>query len=136
MATTFQSPSKVQALLNRGAIFINSSSRDSLKLPDKEEDQIDQTITSGKICALSPQHMINVIVSKKPPFDEIKEVQQTIKKAEDKLGDDSRVLVHCPDTQRMALMRALGESKADYDRWVFENKPAGQHIVPRGGSTR
>jgi glucosamine-6-phosphate deaminase len=27
-------------------------------------------------------------------------------------------------------------SKSDYYRWVFENKPAWQHIVPPGGSTR
>jgi glucosamine-6-phosphate deaminase len=27
-------------------------------------------------------------------------------------------------------------SKADYYRWVFDNKPAWQHVVPRGGSMR
>ena len=31
---------------------------------------------------------------------------------------------------------AAGLSRADYYRWVFENKPGWQHIVPRGGSLR
>ena len=62
----------------------------------------------AKIMTLSPQHMINVTVSKKPPLEEIKEIQQAIKNAEDELGDDGRVLVRYSGTQSMCRVMIEG----------------------------
>lgn len=62
----------------------------------------------SKVMTLSPQHMINVTVSKKPPLEEIKEIQQAIKKAEDELGEDGRVLVRYSGTQSMCRVMIEG----------------------------
>jgi phosphoglucosamine mutase len=62
----------------------------------------------AKIMTLSPQRMINVTVSRKPPLEDIEEIRQAIKKAEDELGDDGRVLVRYSGTQSMCRVMIEG----------------------------
>ncbi len=65
-----------------------------------------------KIMTLAPQKMINVTVSRKPPLEEIREVQDAIKVAEDRLGDEGRVLVRYSGTQSMCRVMVEGPTLA------------------------
>ena len=64
-----------------------------------------------KIMTLAPQKMINISVSRKPPLEEIREVQDAIKAAEDKLGDQGRVLVRYSGTQSMCRVMVEGPTE-------------------------
>ncbi|HPG01211.1 MAG TPA: phosphoglucosamine mutase [Kiritimatiellia bacterium] len=64
-----------------------------------------------KIMTLAPQKMINISVSRKPPLEEIREVQDAIKAAEEKLGDQGRVLVRYSGTQSMCRVMVEGPTE-------------------------
>lgn len=64
-----------------------------------------------KIMTLAPQKMINISVSRKPPLEEVREVQDVIKAAEDKLGDQGRVLVRYSGTQSMCRVMVEGPTE-------------------------
>lgn len=64
-----------------------------------------------KIMTLAPQKMINISVSRKPPLEEVREVQDAIKAAEDKLGDQGRVLVRYSGTQSMCRVMVEGPTE-------------------------
>ena len=65
-----------------------------------------------RIMTLAPQKMINVTVSRKPPLEEIREVQDAIKAAEERLGDEGRVLVRYSGTQSMCRVMVEGPTEA------------------------
>ena len=64
-----------------------------------------------KVMTLAPQKMINISVSRKPPLEEVREVQDAIKAAEDKLGDQGRVLVRYSGTQSMCRVMVEGPTE-------------------------
>jgi phosphoglucosamine mutase len=70
----------------------------------------------AKIMSLSPQRIINVNVSSKPPIDEIAELQDAIRAAETELGDSGRVLVRYSGTQAMCRVMVEGPTKEITDR--------------------
>jgi len=57
---------------------------------------------------LAPQKMLNVTVSKKPPLDEIKPLQEAVREAERELAGQGRVLVRYSGTQ--PICRVMVES--------------------------
>jgi phosphoglucosamine mutase len=63
------------------------------------------------VMSMSPQHMINVDVTSKPPIEEVEEVQQALRKAEQELGDQGRVLIRYSGTQ--AMCRVMVEGPTD-----------------------
>jgi phosphoglucosamine mutase len=78
---------------------------------------------AGKLMNLSPQHMINLDVARKPPLEELPELQSAIVAAEAELGTLGRVLIRYSGTQSMCrvmvegpteeMTRRLTESLAD-----------------------
>jgi phosphoglucosamine mutase len=70
----------------------------------------------AKIMSVSPQRIVNVNVSRKPPLDEIAELQGAIRAAEAELGDSGRVLVRYSGTQAMCRVMVEGPTKEATDR--------------------
>nr|HPG32027.1 phosphoglucosamine mutase [bacterium] len=65
----------------------------------------------AKIMNIYPQKLINVEVKEKKNLEEIKEIDDAIKKIEKKLGADGRVLVRYSGTQKMC--RVMVEAPTD-----------------------
>jgi phosphoglucosamine mutase len=59
---------------------------------------------------LFPQQIINVDVARKPPLEELAEVQAEIAAAESELGEKGRVLVRYSGTQSMCRVMVEGPS--------------------------
>ena len=65
----------------------------------------------AKIMAMAPQKMINVHVVRKPPLEEMVEIQGAIQSAERELGDRGRVLVRYSGTQSMCRVMIEGPTE-------------------------
>ena len=65
----------------------------------------------SKIMSLSPQRIINVTVSHKPPLEEINELQDAIRAAESELSDSGRVLIRYSGTQSMCRVMIEGPTQ-------------------------
>ncbi len=63
-----------------------------------------------------PQKVVNVTVSRKPPLEELPDVQAAIKAAESELGEKGRVLVRYSGTQQMCRVMVEGPTKELTDR--------------------
>jgi phosphoglucosamine mutase len=70
----------------------------------------------SKVMSLSPQKLINVDVSEKPPVEEIEELQKAIKAAEAELGENGRVLIRYSGTQSMCRVMVEGPTEEVADR--------------------
>jgi phosphoglucosamine mutase len=56
-----------------------------------------------------PQKLINVRVEKKTPFDQVPEIQKSMKRAEDLLGSRGRVLLRYSGTESLVRLMIEGE---------------------------
>jgi len=70
----------------------------------------------AKIMSLSPQRIVNVSVTHKPPLDEIIALKDAIRAAEAELGDDGRVLIRYSGTQSMCRVMVEGPTIEMTDR--------------------
>jgi phosphoglucosamine mutase len=70
------------------------------------------------IMKLAPQKTINVDVNRKPPLEELTEVQAAIRAAEAELGDAGRVLIRYSGTQAMCRVMVEGPTEEVTDRLV------------------
>lgn len=66
---------------------------------------------AARLMTLFPQKTINVTVTRKPPLEELAEVQAAIKAAEAELGDKGRVLVRYSGTQQMCRVMVEGPTQ-------------------------
>jgi phosphoglucosamine mutase len=64
-----------------------------------------------KIVTIFPQMMINVKVKRKPELSTLTEVQDTVREAEEELGDDGRVLVRYSGTEQICRVMIEGEDR-------------------------
>ena len=62
----------------------------------------------GQIMKIFPQKLINIDVKEKPPVEEIAGMPEAIKKAEDELADNGRVLIRYSGTQHMCRVMVEG----------------------------
>jgi phosphoglucosamine mutase len=65
----------------------------------------------GQLMRLFPQEVVNVEVARKPPLEELAEVQAAIKSAEAELGDEGRVLVRYSGTQSLCRVMVEGPTQ-------------------------
>ena len=65
----------------------------------------------AQIMTMSPQHMINVTVRKKPPLEELPALQQALQRAEVELADRGRVLVRYSGTQSYCRVMVEGPTE-------------------------
>ena len=65
----------------------------------------------AKLMTMCPQMMINLDVAKKPPLEEIPELQAVIKVAEAELGERGRVLIRYSGTQSMCRVMVEGPTE-------------------------
>ena len=63
------------------------------------------------VMTLAPQKNINVDVSRKPPLEELFELQQAIRAAEHELAGNGRVLVRYSGTQAMCRVMVEGPTE-------------------------
>jgi phosphoglucosamine mutase len=70
----------------------------------------------SKLMMLFPQKTINVDVTRKPPLEELADVQTAIKAAEAELEDKGRVLVRYSGTQSMCRVMVEGPTQEMTDR--------------------
>jgi len=70
----------------------------------------------AKIMSLSPQRIVNVTVSHKPPLEEIAALQDAIRAAESELGCNGRVLIRYSGTQAMCRVMVEGPTTEMTDR--------------------
>ncbi len=65
----------------------------------------------AKVMTLLPQKIINVDVSRKPPLEDIAELQKAVKAAEAELKDKGRVLIRYSGTQSMCRVMVEGPTE-------------------------
>jgi phosphoglucosamine mutase len=65
----------------------------------------------AKMMALFPQQIVNVDVTRKPPLEELADVQAAIAAAEAELGERGRVLVRYSGTQSMCRVMVEGPTE-------------------------
>ena len=65
----------------------------------------------GTLMTMAPQKIINVDVRRKPPLEEIGELQSAIREAEGELGDRGRVLIRYSGTQPMCRVMVEGPTE-------------------------
>jgi phosphoglucosamine mutase len=70
----------------------------------------------SQIMTLSPQKIINVNVTNKPPLEDIPILQEAIHTAEMELGDQGRVLIRYSGTQSMCRVMVEGPTQEMTDR--------------------
>ena len=70
----------------------------------------------AKIMSMSPQRIVNVVVSSKPPLEEIADLNDAIRAAQVELGASGRVLVRYSGTQAMCRVMVEGPTKEMTDR--------------------
>jgi phosphoglucosamine mutase len=71
----------------------------------------DSLSEASKLMQLSPQYMINLEVARKPPLEELSELQTAISAAEAELGDRGRVLIRYSGTQSMCRVMVEGPTE-------------------------
>ena len=74
----------------------------------------------AKVMSVFPQKLINFDVARKPPLEEIAEIQQAVKKAEAELGDKGRVLIRYSGTQPMCRVMVEGPTDEMTNRLARE----------------
>jgi len=62
----------------------------------------------AKVMKVFPQKLINIDVAKKPPIEEITELQEAIQRVEAELGEEGRVLIRYSGTQPMCRVMVEG----------------------------
>jgi phosphoglucosamine mutase len=70
----------------------------------------------SKIMTLSPQKIINVTVTNKPPLEDIARLREAIRIAETELGDKGRVLIRYSGTQSMCRVMVEGPTQEMTER--------------------
>ncbi len=70
----------------------------------------------AKLMTFLPQKKINLDVARKPPVEEIPELQEAIKAAEKELGGEGRVLIRYSGTQAMCRVMVEGPTDEITDR--------------------
>jgi phosphoglucosamine mutase len=60
------------------------------------------------VMSITPQRLINIDVASKPPIEEVADVMMASRAAEQKLGDEGRVLVRYSGTQKMCRVMVEG----------------------------
>jgi phosphoglucosamine mutase len=70
----------------------------------------------SKLMTLFPQKTINVDVARRPPLEDLADVQAAIEAAEAELGDKGRVLVRYSGTQQMCRVMVEGPTQEITDR--------------------
>lgn len=70
----------------------------------------------AKIMKIFPQVTINVNVKSKPPLEDYPEITDSIKKAEEELGEKGRVLVRYSGTQSVCRVMLEGPTKEETER--------------------
>ena len=66
---------------------------------------------AARLMRLSPQNMINLEVARKPPLEELPELQAAVAEAEAELGDKGRVLIRYSGTQSMCRVMVEGPTE-------------------------
>jgi phosphoglucosamine mutase len=66
---------------------------------------------AAKLMRPSPQNMINLEVARKPPLEELSELQAAVAEAEAELGDKGRVLIRYSGTQSMCRVMVEGPTE-------------------------
>jgi phosphoglucosamine mutase len=74
----------------------------------------------ASIMRLSPQKTINVEVSRKPPLEDLPELQAAIRRAESELAGRGRVLIRYSGTQAMCRVMVEGPTEEVTDRLARE----------------
>ncbi len=72
------------------------------------------------IMQLSPQKTINVEVSRKPPLEDLAELQAAIRRAEAELNESGRVLIRYSGTQAMCRVMVEGPTDEITDRLAHQ----------------
>ena len=67
-----------------------------------------------------PQSLVNVQVNQKPPIEEIDSVQAVIRRVEQGLGTDGRVMVRYSGTESKARVLVEGPDSAQVEAWARE----------------
>ena len=67
-----------------------------------------------------PQSLINVRVREKLPLDELDSVQAVIRRVEEGLGNDGRVMVRYSGTEAKARVLVEGPDSAQVEAWAHE----------------
>ena len=70
----------------------------------------------AKIMKIFPQVTVNVNVKSKPPLEDYPEITDSIKKAEEELGEKGRVLVRYSGTQSVCRVMLEGPTKEETER--------------------
>jgi phosphoglucosamine mutase len=78
---------------------------ESIKFYDKDLSEITNNIE------LFPQVMENVHVQKRMPFEQVEEIQDALKKAEEKLKDEGRILLRYSGTEALARVMVEGRNE-------------------------
>lgn len=71
------------------------------------------------VMQMTPQKLINIDVKTKPPLEQIKELSDAIKQAEDELKDEGRVLIRYSGTQSMCRVMVEGPTEEMTERLTF-----------------
>ena len=74
----------------------------------------------GKVMERTPQVLVNLVVERKIPLDELPDVQRAIADVEAQLGDDGRVLVRYSGTESKARVMIEGMDEARIKHWADE----------------
>ena len=72
------------------------------------------------VMSTTPQRLINIDVASKPPIEEVADVMLAIRAAEQKLGDEGRVLVRYSGTQKMCRVMVEGPTTELTDQLAEE----------------
>jgi len=72
------------------------------------------------VMSTTPQRLINIDVASKPPIEEVADVMLAIRAAEQKLGDEGRVLVRYSGTQKMCRVMVEGPTMELTDQLAEE----------------
>lgn len=70
-----------------------------------------------RLMTVYPQVLKNVNIGRKPPIEEVPEIAEAIRVAEQTLGDRGRVLVRYSGTEPLCRVMVEGETKEDAERW-------------------
>jgi phosphoglucosamine mutase len=74
----------------------------------------------ARVMTRMPQVLINTVVEKKVPLDQLPDVQKMISDVETKLGDDGRVLVRYSGTESKVRVMIEGTDEAAIKAWAEE----------------
>jgi phosphoglucosamine mutase len=88
-----------------------------------------QVSALASVLTLSPQHLVNVEVARRPPLADLPGVQAAIAAAEEELGQDGRVLVRYSGTQNMCRVMVEGPTEETTARLGDSIAAALQHEI-------